>query len=153
MSASQQGSSTVCNHGNHKDVALTIIGSVGILYTCHTHARKNPLLMIKVWENSHNSSSRVRWDFATVFCCSKKKLLMEAYLFLVELLFTFKQLLSPLLLAEEKLHWSCSNFIVLLKGNLTCLLYACLLSSSRLTLPFSIQQSSVYEPGASATAT
>ncbi len=79
MSVSQRGPSTVCNHGNRKDVALTIIGSDGILYRCHTHGKPSSHNQSK-GKVAQLASSRVRWDPVSVFCCCEKTFLWEGEL-------------------------------------------------------------------------
>lgn len=132
MSVSRQASSTVCNHGNHKDVA-PIIGSDGISCRCHTRTYGKPSPCDQSEGNvTQPPSSGV---FAAVFCCGGKKRqhlrwkASCAHWLLVQPCFTFTPLPSPALFELFK-------FSVLLKGSLTCSLCACLLSSPRLPPAF-----------------
>lgn len=111
MSVSQRIFSTVCNHGNHKDVALTIIGSDGILKdTTHNHAhRKSPSHDQSKGKVIQLASSKLRWDFATLICCCKKKLFCGRWAKHAGSLLT--HLLSPLLSAKQQLHKRCSSSI------------------------------------------
>lgn len=78
LSVSQRIFSTVCNHGNHKAVALTIIGSDGILKdTTHNHARrKSSSPDQSKGKVIQLASSKLCWDFTTLICCCKKKLFL-----------------------------------------------------------------------------
>lgn len=143
-SVSQWGSSTVCSHGNHKDVALTIIA---LLYRCpslphaHTQGKSNDQSNSKVTFCVLQSLLRLCCficclNFKTTFVLDDRMGFHASAAALLHIQATTESSAA----GKEATPQELFKFNKLLKGILTCLLYGYLLCSPSLPLAFYNQQ-------------
>lgn len=134
VSVSQRIFSTVCNHGNHKDVALTIIGSDGVLKDAtHTHEHRKSSYREQSFRES-NATGVLKTPLG--LCYFVLLPWKETFLWKVSYCKHAGFLLNPAYTSTESSTVSKTaapqelfEFNMWLEGNLTCLLYGYLLSS------------------------